>query len=83
MVAASVGLQVLTRCGCRWEYIPFHGGPRICIGQQFALTQMLFTLFRVLQQFKTVEAREHGPMQLRTSTTIAFANGCMIGMTPA
>ena len=23
-----------------WNYIPFNGGPRICIGQQFALTQM-------------------------------------------
>lgn len=23
-----------------WNYIPFNKGPRICIGQQFALTQM-------------------------------------------
>lgn len=23
-----------------WTYIPFNGGPRICVGQQFALTEM-------------------------------------------
>jgi cytochrome P450 len=26
-----------------WTYIPFNGGPRICIGQQYALTQMAYT----------------------------------------
>lgn len=68
----------------RWEYIPFSGGPRICIGQQFALTQILLTLFRIFQHFKTVEARDPpGPVALRTSTTIAFANGCLVSMTPA
>jgi hypothetical protein len=29
-----------------WQYVPFNGGPRICLGQQFALTEMGFLLCR-------------------------------------
>lgn len=38
-----------------WNYIPFNGGPRICIGQQFALTEMTYTVVRILQRFERVE----------------------------
>lgn len=38
-----------------WQYIPFNGGPRICIGQQFALTEMGYTIVRMLQKFEKVE----------------------------
>ena len=40
-----------------WTYIPFNGGPRICIGQQFALTEMGYTLVRLLQKYDRVERR--------------------------
>ncbi|KAK1983491.1 cytochrome P450 [Colletotrichum cereale] len=38
-----------------WTYIPFNGGPRICIGQAFALTEMSFVLLRIFQRFCKVE----------------------------
>ncbi|KAL4910346.1 hypothetical protein BDW74DRAFT_165417 [Aspergillus multicolor] len=34
-----------------WEYLPFNGGPRVCIGQQFALTEAGYVLVRLLQRF--------------------------------
>jgi cytochrome P450 len=40
-----------------WQYIPFNGGPRICIGQQFALTEMAYTIARILQRFDHIENR--------------------------
>lgn len=38
-----------------FEYVPFNAGPRICIGQQFALTEMGYTLCRLFQRFETIE----------------------------
>ncbi|KAJ5569832.1 uncharacterized protein N7459_009262 [Penicillium hispanicum] len=38
-----------------WEYVPFNGGPRICIGQQFALTEAGYVLVRLLQRFDQIE----------------------------
>ncbi|KAH7136548.1 cytochrome P450 [Dactylonectria macrodidyma] len=36
------------------EYIPFNAGPRICIGQQFALTEMSYVLCRMFQRYERV-----------------------------
>ncbi|CAI6338808.1 unnamed protein product [Periconia digitata] len=38
-----------------WEYVPFNGGPRICIGQQFALTEAAYVIVRLLQRFEACE----------------------------
>ncbi|KAK2018652.1 cytochrome P450 [Colletotrichum eremochloae] len=40
-----------------WTYIPFNGGPRICIGQQMALTEMAYVLVRVFQRYRGVQLR--------------------------
>ncbi|KAI9889346.1 MAG: hypothetical protein M1814_005589 [Vezdaea aestivalis] len=36
-----------------WTYIPFNGGPRICVGQQFALAEIGYTLVRIFQRFES------------------------------
>lgn len=39
-----------------WEYLPFSGGPRVCIGQKLALTQVNFVTCRLVQHFQAVQA---------------------------
>ena len=76
--------MLLTEVGViyRWEYIPFSGGPRICIGQQFALTQMLYLVARVLQTFRHVRPGDDEPLRHQVGSTISMVGGCWIHLTP-
>jgi len=38
-----------------FEYLPFNGGPRICLGQQFALTEAGYVTVRMLQRFDKLD----------------------------
>ncbi|KAK3068836.1 hypothetical protein LTR53_013282 [Teratosphaeriaceae sp. CCFEE 6253] len=58
-----------------WTYIPFNGGPRICIGQQFALTELAYTLVRILQTFERVECRMDEFPMLKTDIVLQPALG--------
>ncbi|KAK8194824.1 cytochrome P450 [Phyllosticta capitalensis] len=44
-----------------WTYLPFNGGPRICVGQQFALTEMAYVIVRIFQRFSKVELKMEEP----------------------
>lgn len=35
----------------------FISGPRLCVGQQFALTEMSYTICRIFQRFSRLECR--------------------------
>lgn len=63
-----------------WQYIPFNGGPRICIGQQFALTEMAYTIVRIFQRFERVY-RYWTPEELGMKSEIVLrpANGVKVG----
>lgn len=65
-----------------WNYLPFNGGPRICLGQQFALTEVGYTVCRLLQSFKDIEAHSSmlepkEPREL-ASLTLSPADGVYI-----
>jgi len=52
-----------------YAYIPFGGGPRLCIGNQFALTEMQLVLLEMLRRFE-VEWVEQPPIQLQPLITL-------------
>ncbi|KAF7901275.1 hypothetical protein EAF00_003496 [Botryotinia globosa] len=66
-----------------WQYIPFNGGPRICIGQQFALTEMSYTIVRLLQNFDGLEGFMHeidgGNPQLKANIVLQPGQGVHVG----
>ena len=41
-----------------WSYMPFSGGPRVCLGQNLALTEVAYALVKIVQTFKTIENRD-------------------------
>ncbi|KAI0393224.1 cytochrome P450 [Xylariaceae sp. FL0594] len=66
-----------------YEYVPFNAGPRICIGQQFALTQMALITFRLLQAFSAIERRDDRPPIQKLGINLSMLHGCLVSMNPA
>ena len=66
-----------------WQYIPFNGGPRICIGQQFALTEMGYCLVRLFQNFEDVRYMDNAPQLMRAEITISAAGGVKVAFKEA
>lgn len=66
-----------------WQYIPFNGGPRICIGQQFALTEMGYSLVRLFQAFDEVHYMDSEPQRMRAEITVSAAGGVKVAFKEA
>jgi len=61
-----------------WEYLPFNGGPRICLGQQYALTEASFFLIRLLQKFDRMESVDKEEITFNFTLTMCSGNGVRI-----
>jgi cytochrome P450 len=66
-----------------WEYLPFNGGPRICLGQQYALTEASYVTVRLVQEFSKIESRDPGPWEEGLTLTCCSLNGVKVGLTPS
>jgi len=68
-----------------WTYIPFNGGPRICLGQNFALTEMGYATVKMLQTFKGIEERSglaRGKVGYKTDIILSPLLGVKVGLIP-
>jgi cytochrome P450 len=63
-----------------WGYLPFNGGPRICLGQQYALAEAGYVTARLAQQFRKLESRDPEEWQERLSLTLRSRNGTKVGL---
>ncbi|QKX60538.1 uncharacterized protein TRUGW13939_07683 [Talaromyces rugulosus] len=64
-----------------WDYLPFNGGPRICLGQQYALTEASYTVAKLLQRFDVLENADPNPTKepvLLTNLTLSHADGVFV-----
>ncbi|KAL8784048.1 MAG: hypothetical protein Q9195_009198 [Heterodermia aff. obscurata] len=61
-----------------WGFVPFGGGPRICIGQQFALAEATYTMLRMLQTYERIEAIDDKPWVENIAVTANSASGCKV-----
>jgi len=69
-----------------WAYLPFNGGPRVCLGQEFALLEASYATVRLLQVFTDIQLvdglRESTPGSEKQILTLvlASANGCNVNL---
>lgn len=65
-----------------WAYLPFNGGPRICLGQQFALTEASYTVVRLIQMFPSLVSAYKGeyPPKKMLHLTMSLFEGVPVQM---
>ncbi|KAK2616045.1 hypothetical protein N8I77_002762 [Diaporthe amygdali] len=67
-----------------WNFVPFSGGPRICLGQQYALTEAVYLIVRMLQRFEKIDwLGEAGEPRKTITFTMQPRNGVPVRLTYA
>lgn len=68
----------------KWGYLPFNGGPRICLGMDFALTEAAYAVVRIIQRFQTIKLPDGAVVELtgvekQTMTlVVSVTEGCKV-----
>lgn len=70
----------------KWGYLPFNGGPRICLGMDFGLTEAAFTVVRLIQRYPNMKLPATEKVELvgvekQTMTLVlSSTNGCKVDL---
>jgi cytochrome P450 len=63
-----------------WEYLPFNGGPRICLGQQFALTEAGYVVIRLMQKFDRMINEDERDITRHALSVTTSTDGCWVSL---
>lgn len=70
--------------GIGWAYFPFNGGPRQCLGEDFALMEVSYTIVRLFQHFSKIELpvweinEAVGTEAQQLTLVLSSADGCWV-----
>lgn len=64
----------------QWQFMPFGGGNRACLGQQKALVEAAYVLVRMASTFGTLQSRDNAPWKGELKLTCKSANGCKVAL---
>ncbi|KAK0629352.1 cytochrome P450 [Bombardia bombarda] len=53
-----------------WEFTPFSGGPQICVGQGYSMTQVSFVIARIAMRYDKIEPAEGSNNEKRSWMTV-------------
>ena len=63
-----------------WEFVPFGGGARVCMGQQKAMMEASYVVARLLQEFGEIEGRDEREWKGKLELTAKNAHGCKVAL---
>ena len=65
-----------------YSYLPFGGGKRKCIGDQFALFESVVALAMLMRRYEFSMAPDAPPVSMTTGATIHTTNGLFMSIKP-
>ena len=69
-----------------WGYLPFNGGPRICLGMEFGMAEAAYTVVRLIQRFPNIRLPKGEKVELlgvekQTMTLVmSSTEGCRVDL---